>query len=309
MKTFVVLLFPAILNAYSPTINDSAQANDHKIAQVVRSAVRQADAAILNVNAFSVWRDYLKIAALDLDPMLQPLLLIKYDEDISFRNQLKTLLDWESKFQRKETENYLYYYRLDQPPPEIILQIQDAHFNELTRLFKIKATEKIPYRYDLNAGEGAVYPYNDLRAGVISSQPIDLEKCALAIFNFINAETIFLLRPLSKIYGSYFQNLATSQAYQEKCWREIERSGYVGAETLLQLKKLANLSSPEWFSSYAFVFELSQEFGAVKIAQLLARLDGETSVGEFRAAFQEIFEISLSEFEKRFVVENNDQKL
>ncbi len=309
MKTLFALLIPAILNATPNSINDSTEINDQKIAQVVRNAVRQADASILNLNAFSAWRDYLKIAALDLDPQLQPLLLIKFDEDISFRNQLKNLIEWESKFQHKETDHYIYYYRWDQPPPDVILEVQDAHFNELARLFKITALEKIPYRYDLNAAEGAVYSYSDLRGGVISSQPIDLEKCALAILHLINSESTFMLKPLSIIYGSFFHNSATAQSYNEKCLREIFRSGYVGAETLMTIKKLNNSSSPESFSAYAFVFELNQEFGAGKIARLLSNIYGDMPGEDFRDAFQQVFEMDLSEFEKHFLMENIEKKL
>lgn len=309
MKTLFALVFPAILNAAPLSINDSTEVNDQKIAQVVRNAVRQADPSILKTKAFGAWRDYLKIAAVDLDPQLQPLLLIKFDEDISFRNQLKNVIDWESRFQHRETEHYIYYYRWDQPPPDVILEVQDAHFNELARLFKITASEKIPYRYDLNAADGGVYSYTDLRGGVISSQPLDLEKCALAIFQFINSESTFILKPLSKIYGNYFQNSATAQSHNEICLREILRNGYVSAETLSTIKRLDNSSSPESFSSYAFVFELNQEFGAVKIARLLSKIYGDMPGEAFRDAFQEVFEMDLSEFEKRFLIENIEKKL
>lgn len=309
MKMLFALLIPAILNANTPAINDSSQIHDQKIAQVVRNAVRQADPAILNVKAFNLWRDYLKIAAMDLDPYLQPLLLIKFDEDIAFRNHLKTLIDWESKFLKKETTRFIYYYREDQPPPDVILEIQDAHFNELARLFKISPAEKIPYRYDLSAAAGAVYPYSDLRGGIVSLQPIDLEKCALAILYFINSESEFILKPLSKIYGGYFHNTATAQSYYEAARREIARSGYIPAAKLAGIAKLTDTSSVEWFSSYAFVFELNQEFDAAKIAQLLSRIGGDVPEEALNSEFQRIFEIDLAEFEKRFLMDDIETKL
>ncbi|HEX9655019.1 MAG TPA: hypothetical protein VGA99_15025, partial [bacterium] len=82
-----------------------------------------------------------------------------------------------------------------------------------------------------------------------------------------------------------------------------------GAETPATVERLTNSTSREWFSSYAFAFELNQEFGAAKIAQLLSRVNGETTVGNFGDAFQEVFEVDLSEFEKRFLIENIEKKL
>ncbi len=305
MNSLYALLFPALLNSSTiAAVNDSSIFNDHKIARVVRKAVREADPNLLKPNSFNSWRDYLKIAAIDLTPELQPLVLIKFDEDISFRNQLKTIIEWENQWDVKETDHYLYYYRWDQPPPDLILELQELHFNELSRLFKIKPLEKIPYRYDHSVAESTVYPFEDLRGGIVSPQPFDFEKGALAILYCINSEPAFLLEPLARIYGGYFQNPATARAYYEKCLLEITKHGYVSAEQLFTQRQLDDGSSPEWFSSYVFVFDLTQQFGPLKTAQLLARISADMPANNFRDTFQAVLSIPLTDFEGRYQMDS-----
>jgi hypothetical protein len=305
MNPLYALFFPVLLNS-SPiaAVNDSSVFNDHKIARVVRKAVREADPDLLKPNAFNSWRDYLKIAAIDLTPELQPLVLIKFDEDISFRNQLKTIIEWENQWDVKETVHYLYYYHWDQPPPDLILELQELHFNELSRLFKIKPLEKIPYRYDPGVAESTVYPFEDLRGGIVSPQPFDFEKGALAIFYCINSEVAFLLEPLARIYGSYFQNPSTARAYYEKCLQEITKNGYVSAEQLFTQRQFDDGSSPEWFSSYALVFDLTQQFGPMKLTELLSGVSTEMTAANFRDTFEGVFGIPLSDFEARYLTES-----
>lgn len=89
MKSLFGLVALTFLNVLTPHANDASQPNDLKIAQVVRKAVRDADSTLLHTTVLGNWRDYLKIAAIDLEIELQPLVLIKFDEDMSFRTQLK----------------------------------------------------------------------------------------------------------------------------------------------------------------------------------------------------------------------------
>jgi len=305
MNSLYALLFPALLNSSTiAAVNDSSIFNDHKIARVVRKAVREADPNLLKPNSFNSWRDYLKIAAIDLTPELQPLVLIKFDEDISFRNQLKTIIEWENQWDVKETDHYLYYYRWDQPPPDLILELQELHFNELSRLFKIKPLEKIPYRYDHSVAESTVYPFEDLRGGIVSPQPFDFERGALAILYCINSEPAFLLEPLARIYGGYFQNPSTARAYYEKCLLEITKHGYVPAEQLFTQRQFDDGLSPEWFSSYVFVFDLAQQFGPLKTAQLLAGVSTDMTAANFSDTFEGVFGIPLSDFEARYLTES-----
>ncbi|MFQ5677052.1 MAG: hypothetical protein ACE5G1_14245 [bacterium] len=284
----------------APPTNDSSTVDELKIARTLRQAVRDADSTLLKATLLGNWRDYLKASTTDLNTELQPLVLIKFDEDMAFRTQLKTIIEWQYNWQHKETEHFVYYYRWDQPPPEVILEIQEIQFNELARLFKIEAPEKIPYRYDLTAKETTVYPYEDLRGGLVSPQPFDLEKSALAIFGFINSEPPAILEPLCRIYGSYFQNPSTSLAYFEHCLTQIKKHGYISATELYQINDPSSFSAKDWFSIYAFVYMLDREFGPEKIARFLATVNCSISADKFQAAFAAAFAVNLAEFESRF---------
>lgn len=297
-----LLSFVALLSAYPRYPNDSSRINDHKIASCVRKAVRDADSTLLHTNKLNVWRDYLKIASADLELQLQPLVLIKFDEDQSFRTQLKTIIEWESQWRKKETEHYIYYYRWDQPPPEIILGVQDAHFNELVELFQIEPLEKIPFRYDLSVHKSVVYPYEDLRGGIVSDQPIDLRNGALAILYFISAAPTPFLEPLTRMYGSYFQNPSTSEAYYQKCLREISKGGYASIKSLFDKDHSQNTFHQNNSSSYAFIYQLDRQFGPEKIAEFLKIVHQGMAVQNMETHFQEIFGIDLSEFEKKFLL-------
>jgi len=299
MKAFISILLLSVLNS-NPSINDSSNPDELKIAQVMRKAVKSADSTLLKSTLLGNWREYLKISTVDLDVELQPLVLIKFDEDMAFRKQLKAIIDWQCNWLQKETEHFIYYYRWDQPPPEIVLGIQEIHFKAIAKLFKIEIPEKIPFRYDLTAERSTVFRYQDLRGGIISPQPFDLEKSALAIFYFINSEPPSILEPLVRIYGSYFQNPSTSEAYYEHCLKEIQKNEYVSALILYQQDDISNFSSRDWFSSYAFVYALNQNFGPEKLAQFLSNVNCQKPETEFQNAFQETFGMSLPEFESRY---------
>lgn len=300
MKAFISILLLSVLNSNPSIKNDSSNPDELKIAQVMRMAVKSADSTLLKSTLLGNWREYLKISTIDLDVGLQPLLLIKFDEDMAFRNQLKTIIDWQCNWLQKETEHFIYYYRWDEPPPEIILEIQEVHFKELTKLFEIEIPEKIPFRYDLTAEQSTVFPFQDLRGGIVSPQPFDLEKSALAILYFINSEPPSILEPLVRIYGSYFQNLSTSQTYYEYCLKEIKKTEYISALNLYRQDDISNFTSRDWFSSYAFVYELNHQFGPRQLAQFLSNVNSRISETEFQNAFRETFGISLPEFESRY---------
>ncbi len=300
MKALISILLLSVLSSNPSTRNDSPNPDELKIAQAMRRAVKSADSTLLKSTLLGNWREYLKISTVDLEFGLQPLVLIKFDEDMGFRNQLKTIIDWQCNWLQKETEHFIYYYRWDQPPPEIILEIQDVHFKNLAKLFKGEIGEKIPFRYDLTAENSTVFPYQDLRGGIVSPQPFDLEKSAMAIFYFINSEPPFILEPLVRIYGSYFQNPSTSQAYYEHCLHEIRNSDYISALSLYRQDDISNFTSRDWFSSYAFVYGLNDQFGPGKLAQFLSKVNCQQPETEFQNAFQEVFGISLTEFESQY---------
>lgn len=295
---FSILFVSLGFNA--PIAKDSSTVDEIKIARTLRQAVCNADSTLLKTTLLGNWRDYLKASTTDLNTELQPLVLIKFDEDMAFRIQLKTIIEWQYNWQHKETEHFVYYYRWDQPPPDVILEIQEIQFNELTRLFKIEAPEKIPYRYDLTATETTVFPYEDLRGGLVSPQPFDLDKSALAIFGFINSEPSAILEPLCRIYGSYFQNPSTSLAYFEHCLTQIKKQGYISSTELYHVKDPSTFRAKDWFSMYAFAYTLDRKFGPEKISGFLATVNCSISAEEYQAAFSAAFQVNLNDFESRF---------
>lgn len=309
MKGVVSILFLSLLNFNSPSLNDSANIDELKIARAMRKAVRTADSTLLKSTLLGNWRDYLKISTVDLEVGLQPLVLIKFDEDMGFRNQLKSIIEWQCNWQQKETEHFIYYYRWDQPPLELVLEIQEIHFKELARLFKIDPPEKIPFRYDPTAEQSMVFPYTDLRGGVVSPQPFDLEKTALAFFYFINSEPCSILEPLTRLYGSYFQDRSTSETYFQHCMLEIKKNGYISAGQLYQRDHFEKFSPLDWFSSYAFVYSLNHEFGPVPLAEFLSKVNYSMPVAEFQSAFEETFGVALSEFENRYQPQGSVSKM
>ena len=309
MIFLIILLYITQISTSPPKAKDTSQLNDYKIACAVRKAVRQADSTLLNDHSLTGWRDYPKVAALDLQSQLQPLVLIKFDEDVSFRNQLKTIIRWENQWRKRPTEHFIYYYRWDKPPPEIILEVQDAHFNELANLFQIETSEKIPFRYDLDVDSSIVYPYDDLRGGIVSPQPFDLKNGALALLYFLNSEPVSLLAPLSKIYGSYFQNPSTSQAYYLTCAKELSDQEYISALNLYKKRGFESSECQEWYSAYLFVYELDQKFGPAQIAQFLSKISIEMTEDDFLKTFNEIFEMSLPEFENNFRPKESVKKM
>jgi len=300
MKSLIALLL--FLTPLEPAPNDSSHINETEIARAMRKAVRQADSTLLKKTALGEWRDYVKLATMELDPELRPLVLIKFDEDVSFRNQLKKLIEWEYHWRKKETDFYLYYYRWDQPPPDIIVDVQDAHCRALAESFQIEFKEKIPYRYDLTATKSTVYPFDDLRGGIVSPHPFDLEKSATAIFNLIGAEPFCLIAPLARIYGSYYQNPSTAEAYYHKCLQEVQEQKYISVTKLFSRQQFDTESSAEWYSSYCFAYKLKQTFSPPQIAELLSQTTSDMSPADFRQVFDDIFGLLPEEFEQERIL-------
>lgn len=309
MKSIIALILFSVFNLTLPVSNDESQPSDYKIARAVREAVRNADPELLKSTLTGNWREYLKLAAMELDMELQPLVLIKFDEDISFRNQLKKIVEWEANWQRQETRHYIYYYRWDHPLPELILEVQDVHFQEICSHFGIELEEKIPYRYDLEITEGKVYPFEDLRGGIVSCQPFDLEKAALAILCSVNPDMRHLTEPLARIYGSYFQNESTSQAYYESCLQKVKTGGYRRAAEFLADATIESSETQSWYSAYTFGYKLNEQFGPQKIAEFLRATRGKMDEASIAAAFKQTFEIELTEFENNNEFYQAAQKL
>jgi len=289
-----------VLSPLSAEPADTSANQDYEISRVVRKAVRQAPQELLKTTVLADWREYLKVVGRELTPETQPLLLIKFDEDSGFRSQLKTIIEWQRDWQRRETEHYIFYFHPDLPIPELLVDILDGHFNEVAKLFDIADVGKIPYRYDVAATAGKVYPYEDLRAGIVSTNPFDFQRAALAIFYSINAEPPLLLKPLAHIYGAYFQNQATAQAYYDRCRTEIERERYVSATQLYQVTDFDGLTGMAWCSAYAFVFDLLKEFGAVKVKAFLGAINCRMAQQAFEQAFSRHFGVTVEAFEKRY---------
>ncbi len=277
--------------------SEPIESSDVQIARIVRQAVRDAEPELLKSQVLAGWREYLKLAAMDLDLQLQPLVLIKFDEDIRFRKHLRQLIESETEWEKTETEYFIYYYRWDQPLPGLILEVQDVHYKELARLFAIELAEKIPYRYDLSAKASLAFPFDDLRGGIVSPQPFDLEVAARAIFSSINSELKILTHPLARIYGRYFQNPSTAQAYYEKCLDEIDVHGYVPASELFQKEEITTGEFQEWYSAYAFTYQLSRKFDSGRLKAFLVTANCNMRQDLFLTTFEEIFGLSLNEFE------------
>lgn len=307
MKSLIALLL--LLAPLESVPNDSSHVNETEIARAMRMAVREADSTLLKKTALGDWRDYVKLASMQLEPELRPLVLIKFDEDVSFRNQFKKLIEWEYHWLKRETDFYLYYYRWDQPPPDIIVEVQDAHCRALAETFQIEFKEKIPYRYDLTATESTVYPFDDLRGGIVSPHPFDLEKSARAIFNLIGAEPFCLIEALARIYGTYYQNPSTAEAYYHKCLQETQRQEYVSIVELFSKQQFDTESSVEWYSSYCFAYKLNQTFSPPQIAEFLSQSSSEMSLADFRQVFDDIFGVLPEKFEQQRILQDAVNKI
>ena len=303
-----LLLFFSIAIAVE-TADDSSHPNDYKIAKAVRQAVRDANPDLLNSTILGVWRDHLKLAAMELDVQTQPLILIKFDEDINFRNQLKKIIEWEVTLEKKETSHYVYYFDKENSIPEVILGAQDAYFDEITRLFSIEIEEKLPYRYELEAEQGYFYPLDDLRGGIVSPDPLDLEKTAGTIFSFVNSGLPCITHPLARIYGGNFGNPATSKAYYDTCLEEIKLHGYFSMADLFENGSEVAVGTQEWFSAYAFVYLLNQTYEPRQLTHFLEMVNSEMTSSEFVNAFEEVFGKTLADLELNNQFQQHAKKL
>ncbi len=308
LTLLIILLFFSVSFAVEAA-DDSSHLNDYQIARVVRQAVRDAEPELLNSSLIGAWRNYLKLVALDLEFQTQPLILIKFDEDVNFRNQLKKIIEWEVRSEKQETDYYIYYYDWDNPIPEVILGVQDAHYQEIVKLFSIRIDEKLPYRYELSAEQGLFFPLEDLRGGIISPNPFDLENTAHTIFSYVNSQLPCVTQPLSKIYGSYFNNPSTSRAYFEKCLEQVKLHGYYSMADLFERNNTLVEGTPEWFSAYAFVYLLDQNFTPPKLTKFLKTVHSEMTKSEFIEVFAQSFGKTLAELELNNAFQQHVEKL
>lgn len=303
----VYVFLAALLFGFLP-FNDADKKSALKIARTVRQAVRDADSTLLHASNLIAWRDYLKIAALDLDQQIQPLVLIEFDSDAAFRNQLKTLIAWERIYQKQETERYIYYHRPEEPVAPVICELQDAHCNELIKQFNFEPEEKIPYRYDPQVEAGRVFPFEDLRGGVVAPLPVDLHSGALAFFYQIDTAPAFVMQPLAQMYGTYFQNPGTSEAHFQVSMQQIQKLGYVEAEVLCGMQDIDPSDPRTWHSAFAFVYEMDRVFGPAALAGFIDGLDEHMLPTEMPAHFEATFDMQLSLFEDRFRVSETAKK-
>ncbi len=289
----LALLNGSPLTAYP---DSSARSTDLEIARSLRTVVRHADADLLNSAVLSVWRDYLMLSASNLDAKLQPLLLIKFDRDVAFRNQFKELISWESEFEKQETEHGLYYYRWHEPVPRLFLAAMDSLIGSISNQFSLPKTEKIPYRYDPTIAATKFYPFDDLRGGIFSNQPLALRELALAAFKAACPHLDFMTSPLSLMYGTFFQNAAASLNYYRKCNAQVEIEGYTSAIDLYALPA-DEIDDSGRCSAYVFVYRLCDQFSPAKVGILMQSIDDQTPAEEFALAFERIFGMTLQHFE------------
>jgi len=289
----VIFSFHTPLFAYS---DSTAHPPEFEIARSVRAVVQNAGADLLNSTVLGAWRDHLMVAAANLSPEVQPLLLIKFDQDVVFRGQFKELIAWESTLEKQENAHFIYYYKLEQPVPRLLISTLDTHFRSVTKLFGVAPDEKIPYRFVPGVEQTRFYPFDDLRGGIVSGQPVDFHGCAQAIFSAINPNIVFMTQPLARMYGTFFQNETARRAFYEKCLHDLSVAGYTSA---LQLYTLHGdgLDAAARFSAYAFVYRLHEQYGVGKVGKFLSAVNDKMSQNEFLAAFKRIFEIGLAEFE------------
>lgn len=309
MKYILVLFFflfqiPFVFSADSAGNNDDAE-----IARAVRQAVRNADSTLLAASWLEGWRDYLKIAAMDLDMRLQPLVLIRFDEDISFRQQLRHLIERESQYQSKESEHFVFYFKWDSPVPDLLLATQDAYAQKLMELFAIKLDEKIPYLYDPMSEQSGSLALSELHGGIISNQPVNLEKSAETILETLSSELPFVTIPLAQLYGRFYQSGAEAADYFEKCLIEINNTGYLSAAELFQAQPITDLDDPAWYSAFAFTYELNETYGPTKVGEFLAAARKCLIRDDLLRSFEQVFGESLRDFEIKYLLTQSADKL
>ncbi len=299
MQVPATILYVFVLNAAFSSSIQSPCSKNAQISHVIRNAVMSADSSLLESSVLSDWRDYLKAAVQELPSELQPIFLIKFDQDTDFRHQLKTIIELNRNWEKKEIQHFIYYYRKENPPPEILLGLLDSYFNEIAQLFKLDKIEKIPYCYDVDTQKNRVYPFDDLRAGVVSANPFDFENVANAMFYSISSRPAFFIKALTKMYGTYFQNRAAANAYDDKCLEMIKPHNYVSVKQLYPLTADA-LMDQFWYSTYAFTYSLVTEFGEVRIKEFLQETACSQGFDAFQMLFSQHFQQSITDFETRF---------
>ena len=299
MQIPAIILYISILNAAFSSPIQSPCSKNAQISHVIRNAVMRADSSLLESSVLSDWRDYLKAAVQELPSQLQPIFLIKFDQDTGFRHQLKAIIELNRNWEKRETQHFIYYYRKENPPPKILLGLLDSYFNEIAQLFKLDNIEKIPYCYDVDTQKNKVYPFDNLQAGVVSANPVDFENAANTIFYALSSRPAFFIKALTKIYGTYFQNHTAAKSYYDKCLEMVKPHKYVPVKQLYPLTADA-LMDQGWYSAYAFTYSLVTEFGEVKVKEFLQDIACNQGFNAFQTLFSQHFQKSITDFETRF---------
>jgi len=295
-RLIVLAVFVLSNSALFAHSDSSSHTPDFEIARSVRAVVQNAGPDLLSSTVLNTWREHLMVAAANLAPALQPLILIKFDQDIAFRSQFKELIAWEARLEKRETAHFIYYYSLEQPVPGLLLSAMETHFRSVTDLFGLEPDEKIPYRFVPGVKKTTFFRFDDLRGGIVSNQQLDFHACAQAIFSAINPNAALMTQPLARMYGTFFQNEAAGKAFYEKCVSELSQTGYTSA---LQLYVLHgdSLDAAAQASAYAFVYRLHEEYGAGKVGQFLHAVHDKMPQNEFLTKFENVFGTSLIAFE------------
>lgn len=293
MKSTFPILF-AVFALFSSR-SSAQQANDIQIAGVVRHAVQLADSTLLHSSLNEGWRDYLKLMSLELKAELQPLLLIKFDEDVAFRTKLKAIIRREARFDRLETEHFIYYYEPGMKPSETTLELLEAHCNSFLAESGIRIAEKIPYVY--SQGEGVVVPFDELDAGIVSPEPLDFARSIEAILNFVNEGSCFLHGPLAIIYGDCFRNPALIERHLSLCEAETKQMATLSVFDIWAAFRTGEVSPEQKAFAFVFAHSLLREFDLPAVVSFSRELRSVETLTDFDEACRIVFGRTLADLE------------
>jgi hypothetical protein len=267
--------------------------------------VQLADSTLLRNSLSDGWRDYLKLMSLELNAELQPLLLIKFDEDIAFRTKLKAIIRREAGFDREDAEHYLYYYSPGMKPPETTFELLEAHCNSFLTEGDITVWEKIPFVYSRTTDKTIVLPFEELDAGIQSPESLDFRGSILAILNFVNADAGFLNEPLAKVYGDFFQNSAQVEQHLSLCLEELGQTDSLSAFVSWQAFRESKVLPSHQAFAFIFVNTLLREFNLAMVVSFSRELWSVEGESEFDQACLTIFGHTAAELEMRAIPQDS----
>jgi len=268
---------------------------------MTRIAVLDASPDLLKQPLNSGWRQYLKLVALNLEVSIQPLVLMKFDEDVKFRRRLQQLIDRELNLEKEESDSFIFYFNKGAPLPKTAITQLEKQYHKITNAFQIALNEKITYCYEADADLVEVYPPADLLAGILTRTAPDFTRTAAYIFYGIAPEFKFMAFPLISIYGEYFENPAAAKSHYQNCLAQIDSNGYISpfmqAHENLDTK---NHNSKINKSAFVFTYKLLKKYNAGKVSELITMAKTTPDSLSLALKFAKIFGVTVPEFEKSF---------